>query len=91
LPSCTGIEALREARLRRPGTPFVLVSGTIGEEAAIEAMKCGATDYVLKQWPERLGPAVQRAVREAGNQQARKQAEVELSRREGYYQALLEN
>jgi len=58
-----GIEALREARQRCPGTPFVLVSGTIGEQAAIEAMKCGATDYVLKQWPERLGPAVRRAVR----------------------------
>ena len=47
LPSCTGIEALREARQRCPGTPFVLVSGTIGEQATIEAMKCGATDYVL--------------------------------------------
>ena len=56
LPTCTGIEALREARQRCPGTPFVLVSGTIGEPAAIEAMKCGATDYVLKQWPERLAP-----------------------------------
>jgi PAS domain S-box-containing protein len=91
LPSCTGIQALREARQKCPGTPFVLVSGTIGEQAAIEAMKCGATDYVLKQWPERLGPAVRRALREAENQQARKQAEVELSRREGYYRALMEN
>ena len=91
LPSCTGIEALREARQKCPGTPFVLVSGTIGEQAAIEAMKCGATDYVLKQWPERLGPAVRRAVREAESQQARKQAEVELSRREGYFRALTEN
>jgi PAS domain S-box-containing protein len=69
----------------------VLVSGTIGEPAAIEAMRCGATDYVLKQWPERLAPAVRRALREAENQQARKQAEVELSRREGYYRALTEN
>ena len=91
LPSCTGIDALQEARQRCPGTPFVLVSGTIGEPAAIEAMKCGATDYVLKQWPERLAPAVRRAVREAESQQARKRAEVELSRREGYYRALMEN
>ena len=91
LPSCTGIEALREARQRCPGTPFVVVSGTIGEQAAIEAMKCGATDYVLKQWPERLGPAVRRAVREAEDQQARRQAEVELSRREGYLRALTDD
>jgi sigma-B regulation protein RsbU (phosphoserine phosphatase) len=81
LPSCTGIDALREARRRCPGTPFVLVSGMVGEQAAIEAMKCGATDYVLKEWPERLAPAVRRAVREAENQHARQQAELELHRR----------
>jgi PAS domain S-box-containing protein len=91
LPTCTGLEALREARQRCPGTPFVLVSGMLGEQAAIEAMKGGATDYVLKQWPERLGPAVRRAVREAENQQARQQAEAELRRREGYLRALMEN
>ncbi len=91
LPSCTGIEALGEARQRCPGTPFVLLSGTIGEQAAIEAMKCGATDYVLKQWPERLGPVVRRAVREAQNQRARRQAEMELHRRDGYLRALTEN
>jgi PAS domain S-box-containing protein len=91
LPTCTGIEALREARQRCPGTPFVLVSGTIGEAAAIEAMKCGATDYVLKQWPERLAPAMRRAVREAESQQARRRAEEALGRREGYYRALMEN
>jgi PAS domain S-box-containing protein len=91
LPSCTGIEALREARQRCPDTPFVLVSGTLGEQAAIEALKCGATDYVLKQWPERLAPAVRRAVREAENQRARRQAEVELNRRDGYLRALTKN
>jgi DNA-binding NtrC family response regulator len=89
LPTCTGIDALREARQRCPGTPFVLVSGTIGEQAAIESMKCGAR--LLKQWPERLGPAVRRAVREAENEKARRRAEVELSRREGYLRGLTEN
>jgi two-component system, cell cycle sensor histidine kinase and response regulator CckA len=91
LPSCTGIDALREARQRCPGTPFLIVSGTIGEQAAIEAMKCGATDYVLKQWPERLGPAVRRAVREAESQHARRHAEGELNRRDSYLRALTEN
>jgi len=91
LPTCTGLDALREARQRCPGTPFVLVSGVVGEQAAIEAMKGGATDYVLKQSPERLGPAVRRAVREAENQRARQRAEAELRRREGYLRALMEN
>ncbi len=91
LPTCTGIEALREARQRCPDTPFVLVSGTIGEQAAIEAMRGGATDYVLKQWPERLGPVVRRAVREAQSQHARRQAEMELRRRDGYLRAVTEN
>ena len=91
LPTCTGIEALREARRACPATPFVLVSGTIGEQAAIEAMKCGATDYVLKQWPERLGPTVRRAVQEAENQHARRQTELELGRRDSYLRALTEN
>ena len=91
LATCTGIEALREARQKCPGTPFVLVSGAIGEQAAIEAVKGGATDYVLKQRPERLAPAVRRAVREAENQHARKQTELELSRRDSYLRALTEN
>src|ERR1035437_6066108 len=69
LPTCTGIEALREARRRRPGTPFVLFTGAIGEQAAVDALRCGATDYVLNQSPDRLWPAGRRAVREAENQQ----------------------
>jgi DNA-binding NtrC family response regulator len=62
LPSCTGIQALEEAARRCPRTPFVIVSGTIGEEVAIEALKHGATDYVLKQWPEKLVPVIRRAI-----------------------------
>src|SRR5258707_439849 len=64
LPTCTGIQALEEAARRCPQTPFVLVSGVIGEQAAIEGLKRGATDYVLKQWPERLAPVIRRAVQE---------------------------
>src|SRR5437667_6724896 len=60
LPTCTGIQALRLAREVSPETPFLLVSGAIGEQAAIESLKSGATDYILKQWPERLVPAVRR-------------------------------
>ena len=47
LPSYNGLDALRTAREKCPETPFLLVSGTIGEQAAIESLKSGATDYVL--------------------------------------------
>jgi PAS domain S-box-containing protein len=91
LPSFTGLEALAIARERCPDTPFILVSGTIGEEAAIESLKAGATDYVLKQQPERLPSAVRRAVQEAAERRARREGEAELSRREKYFRALTEN
>src|SRR5260370_13991515 len=91
LPTCTGIQALEEASQRCPQTPFVLVSGFMGEEAAIEGLKRGATDYVLKQWPERLAPVIRRAVQEAGKRAQLSQAQAELARRERYFRALTEN
>ena len=91
LPSYNGLEALRAAREKCPETPFLLVSGTIGEQAAIESLKSGATDYVLKHWPERLVPAVRRAVEEAEERTRRRRVETELVRREKHFRALTEN
>jgi PAS domain S-box-containing protein len=91
LPSYNGLEALRVARERCPETPFLLISGTIGEQAAIESLKSGATDYVLKHWPERLMPAVRRAVEEAEERKRRRRVETELVRREKHFRALTEN
>jgi PAS domain S-box-containing protein len=91
LPAYNGLEALRAAREKCPETPFLLVSGTIGEEAAIESLKSGATDYVLKHWPERLVPAVRRAVEAAEERMQRRRVETELVRREKYFRALTEN
>src|SRR4029077_20730056 len=91
LPSYDGLKALRCARERSPNTPFLLVSGTIGEEAAIESLRDGATDYVLKHWPERLVPAIRGAVKEANERKERQRAETELVRREKYFRALTEN
>jgi two-component system, cell cycle sensor histidine kinase and response regulator CckA len=91
LPSYNGLEALRFAREKCPETPFLLISGTIGEEAAIESLKAGATDYVLKHRPERLVPAVRRAVQEAEERIQRRQIETELLRREKYFRALTDN
>src|ERR687890_2430720 len=75
LPAFDGLSALKVAQEIRPEAPFILVSGAFGEERAIEALKSGATDYVLKQRMERLVPAVQRALREAEERTKRKRAE----------------
>ncbi len=79
LPAFDGLSALKVAQEVRPEVPFVLVSGTLGEERAIEALKSGATDYVLKHRLERLVPAVRRALEEAGERIERKRAEEELA------------
>src|SRR5689334_9816765 len=64
LPDYDGLQALRCVRAQDTDIPFLLVSGTIGEEAAIESLKNGATDYVLKMRLERLSPAIHRAIDE---------------------------
>jgi len=64
MPEFSGLHALEVARLHAPETPFIFVSGTMGEEAAIESLRNGATDYVLKQRLSRLAPAVRRAMAE---------------------------
>ncbi|MGH8590736.1 MAG: putative bifunctional diguanylate cyclase/phosphodiesterase [Gammaproteobacteria bacterium] len=72
LPSYDSLSALACARERCPDVPFVFVSGTLGEEAAIESLKAGATDYVLKQRLSRLVPAIKRAIAEAAARAASK-------------------
>ena len=82
LPGYTGIEALKFFRQQWKETPFLLISGTIGEQAAIESLRAGASDYVLKQWSERLVPALRRAIQEASERKQRRLAETELHRLE---------
>jgi len=65
LPAFDGLSALAIVRDRRPDIPFIIVSGTIGEERAVEALKRGATDYVAKSNLARLPAAVIRAVGES--------------------------
>ena len=84
LPSFDGISALKLAMKACPDVPFIFVSGTLGEEVAIEALKIGATDYVLKTSLSRLVPAVQRALREATQKAERKRAEEALRQSETY-------
>ncbi len=84
LPSFDGISALKFAMKACPDVPFIFVSGTLGEEVAIEALKIGATDYVLKTRLSRLVPAIQRALREAAQKAERKRAEEALRQSETY-------
>ncbi len=75
MPHLSGLEALEIVKSSRLDVPFVLVSGTIGEETAVKAMRAGANDYLLKDRMARLGPAVERELREAEGRRARKRAE----------------
>jgi PAS domain S-box-containing protein len=84
LPSFDGISALKFAMNACPDVPFIFVSGTLGEEVAIEALKIGATDYVLKTRLSRLVPAVLRSLREAEQKAERKRTEESLRRSETY-------
>ncbi|HWD91292.1 MAG TPA: response regulator [Verrucomicrobiae bacterium] len=65
LPSFDGVSALAIARQVRPEIPFIFFSGTIGEELAVDGLRGGAVDYVLKQRPARLLPAIRRAIQDA--------------------------
>ena len=79
LPKYNGALALAQAKRRRPDTPFILVTGAVTEDRAIDILTQGAKDYVLKnRLNQRLVPAVKRALAEAEEQRARKQAEAEL-------------
>ena len=80
LPSFDGYAALAIAKEKVPNIPFIFVTGTMGEEVAIETLKSGATDYVLKTRLARLGPAVQRALRESAERRERQRAEDKLRR-----------
>ena len=78
LPGFDGVAALELASEHAPGTPFIFVSGVLGEEIAIDSLRNGATDYVLKQRLIRLPAAVSRAVAEARERAERHRAEQQL-------------
>ncbi len=86
LPSYDGLTALYASRENRPGCPFIFVSGTIGEEMAIETLMHGATDYVLKNRISRLVPAIRRALAEKKDQFKRIQAEKEVKASARYWE-----
>ncbi|AKC85495.1 hybrid sensor histidine kinase/response regulator [Pseudoxanthomonas suwonensis] len=80
MPGFSGHDALRIVREHAPGLPFIFVSGTIGEDVAVQALHEGASDYILKHSNARLPVAVDRALREARTEAERARAEAELMR-----------
>lgn len=78
MPRFTGVDALSLLRKKQADVPFIFVSGTIGEETAVLAMRNGAQDYLMKDHLARLVPAVQRELREAAERKAHKQLEVHV-------------
>jgi len=78
IPGFDGMSALDLARQMHPAVPFIFISGTIGEERAIEALRRGAADYVIKDRPGRLVPAIQQALRKVEEEAALHRAETAL-------------
>ena len=90
LPDFDGMNALLQVRAKWPDTPFILISGTLGEEQAVECMIRGATDYVLKQRLSRLVPAVSRALEAACDRTKRREAEDALKTSETEFRTMFE-
>jgi len=86
MPGFSGIKALAMIRTRGLDMPFIFVSGTIGEDKAVSAMKAGAQDYIIKGKLKRLLPVVERELREADNRRQQRRAEHELSLLQGIVQ-----
>jgi PAS domain S-box-containing protein len=89
LPDFDGFSALEIARRIRPEVPFIIISGVLGEEQAIEALKQGATDYVLKHRLARLLPAIERALQEKRERQKRLQLEASLHETDNLLKAIV--
>ncbi len=88
MPRLSAPEALGMLREMELDIPFIIVSGTIGEETAVEAMRSGARDYLLKDRLARLVPAVERELQESRERQEHRRAEEALRVAEGRYRVL---
>ena len=91
LPEFTALGALELMHARDIDLPFVILSGTIGEETAVEAMRAGAHDYIMKGSSARLIPAIERELREAAGRANRRRAEEALRENERRFRSLIEH
>ncbi len=90
MPGFDAPSAFAVLRSRNQDLPFIIVSGTVGEETAVAAMRLGVHDYLLKDKLSRLAPAIERELREAAERAARREAEIALRRSEARYRRLAE-
>ena len=90
LPHFDGLTALRLALDRCPDVPFIMVTGSMNEDTAVECMKAGAWDYVIKEHVKRLGPAVESALERQRVRMERKRAEDELRESEARFRDMFE-
>src|SRR5690606_873979 len=89
LPGFSGMDALAVVQERRPDLPFIFVSGVMGEDVAVAAMKAGAQDYITKSSLRRLGPAIARELRDAILRRQHARAEARRSAMEARYRQIL--
>ena len=90
MPHFTGLQALEVLKQSGRDIPFIIISGTIGEDVAVEAMQAGINDYIMKSNLSRLLPAIEREIQEAQNRRARQEAEIALQASEAELRALFE-
>ena len=91
LPGLNGLDVLAIVKESGSDIPFIIISGAIGEELAVEAMKAGARDYIMKDRRQRLLPAIERELREAVLRREHRQVEAALRESEGEFRLLVEN
>ncbi|HWA49066.1 MAG TPA: PAS domain-containing protein, partial [Dongiaceae bacterium] len=89
MPTFSGLDALATVQERRPDLPFIFVSGVMGEDVAVSAMKAGAQDYITKNSLKRLGPAIAREMRDAILRRQHARAETRRSAIEARYRQIL--
>ncbi len=90
LPNFSGLEAFRILQESEQDIPFIVISGTIGEDTAVQAMKVGVSDYLMKDNLSRLAPAIERELIDAQNRQPRRRAEESLAESEERYRIVAE-
>jgi diguanylate cyclase (GGDEF)-like protein/PAS domain S-box-containing protein len=91
MPSFTGLDALRIFRSTGLDLPFILISGTIGEEIAVDAMKAGASDYIMKKSLARLAPALERELKDAQQREAHRRNQRTLAESEERFRQMADN
>ncbi|MEQ1772141.1 MAG: response regulator [Burkholderiales bacterium] len=91
LPQFNGLAAIEIIRIHDPDLPIIITSGNIGEDIAVDAMRAGARDYLMKNNLSRLTPAIDRELRESGLRRDARRAQIQLEENEARFRAIVSN